>query len=50
MANVKIQMTPSGATLAQQLEPSTPDDLADLVPRDARALARSSSIMPNASR
>ena len=37
MAHVEIQMTPSGATLAQQLEPSTPDDLADLIPRDARS-------------
>ena len=30
-AHVQIQMTPSGATLAQQLEPSTPDGLADLI-------------------
>ena len=38
-AHVQIQMTPSGATLAQQLEPSTPDDLAELIPRDARSRA-----------
>ena len=51
-AHVQIQMTPSGATLAQQLEPSTPDDLAELIPRDARSRAflldadASSTVMP----